>query len=480
MDDIIKEIRSEFNRIKNNRQEANLQYHVVSETFLKLSGYDVKEYEIGKSIVKGFIDIYVPTIGNDGIVIEVKNGYEPLMIKDITQAQRYIAHTQKRFAILTNGKEYVLLDFYIHSDYREEDALESYIVFWFNVFEAKGKGLTELKYFKYLNFENLCKKKSTYFFCDIARYRELKMGQGMKETSWTAYRCTLFQFFDFYAQNKPYKYEHEREGKACYENLSIEDFREFIKERKRNKEKSSIKTIENNFSHIYDMLHEFKKASRINNIILSESRMQNLFAYEETERKKKIDIIRVEDIQMVLKFMPKNRNANRNIVAFLLTISLGLERSQLMELKWTDFDKNLKHIVIDGRKIEICKLLQKYLSLLFEESKAKKIKLPYVLVTYYKKKYKKMSEWGINGIFDELANITDDEKWKNYSPKYLRNCLIMSLFEAKYPLEDIIYITGIDIKNISNYITMDMILAKKNGKINWDKLYSGILSEAVV
>lgn len=301
----------------------------------------------------------------------------------------------------------------------------------------------------------------------------------MKETSWTAYRCTLYSFFDMYSQNKIYKREFESEGKQCYENLSIEDFKEFIKNRKRNKDKSSKKTIENNFSHVYDMLHELKKHGRINNIILSESRMQNLFAYEQTKRKKEFCVIDAENIQIVLEVFMKRKNANRNIVAFLLTISLGLERSQLRVLKWDAFDKNLKHLTIDGRKIEICKVLQDYLHRLLNESKEKKIKSPYVLLTYYNKKYKQISEWGINGIFDELANITNDGRWRDYSPKYLRNCLIMSLFEAEYPLEKIIYITGIDIKNLPNYITTDMILNRKNIKIDWNNLYDGVLCRSV-
>lgn len=479
MDNIIKEIRNEFNRIENNCQEANLQFHVITNTFLDYCGYDVKNLVLGEPTVKGFTDIYVPTIGTEELIIEVKNGKHDLITKDIFQALRYAITRKQRFAILTNGKEYVLLDRYINSESQNNNDLKSYVVFWFNVFKAKGKDLTELKFFKYLNFENLYVNKSTHFFCDIARYREWKIGQGMSEGSWTAYRCTLNTFFDYYAQNKIYKYEFEDEGKLCYENLSIENFRGFIQERKRNKGNTSTRTIENNFSHVYDMLHELKKHGRISNIALSESRMQNLSAYGQTERKKEIAVINVEDIGKAIDFWRKRKNANRNIVVFLLTVSLGLERSQLIELKWESFDKNLKHIKIDGRKIELCKLLQEYLSLLRKESETKKIKSSYVLVVYYKKKYKKMSEWAINGIFDELKNITNDERWKNYSPKYLRNCLIVSLFEAKYPLEEIIYITGIDIKNIANYITMDMILARKDVKVNWNNLYKGALCRTV-
>lgn len=479
MKDVIEKIKSEFNRIEGSRQEGNIRYHIVQQTFLKYCGYDMGTLNLEKPTVRGFIDIYVPTIGKEALAVEVKNGKEPLQIKDISQALRYALDIRQRFAMLTNGKEYVLLDRYINSETQNDNNdLNSYVVFWFNIFEPKGKGLTELKYFKYLSFENLYEKKSTHFFCDIARYREWKYDQGMKESSWTAYRCTLYQFFDFYAQNKIYKREFESEGKQCYENLGIEDFKEFIKERKRNKDKSSKRTIESNFSHVYDMLHELKKHGRINNIILSESRKQNLFEYEQTNRKKEFGAIKAEDIQMVISFLEKRKDANRNIVVFLLTISLGLERSQLLDLMWDSFDKKLRYIIIDGRKIEMCGLLQKYLLNLSEERNEKKIKSPYVLQTYDGKKYKRIKEWGINNIFDELTDLTNDSKWRDYSPKYLRHCLIMSMIESEYPLEEIVYVTGIDIKNITNYITTDMILARKNVKINWKKLYSGVLCGA--
>lgn len=144
---------------------------------------------------------------------------------------------------------------------------------------------------------------------------------------------------------------------------------------------------------------------------------------------------------------------------------------------WDSFDKKLRCIIIDGRRIQMCELLQKYLLYLSEERKGRKAKTPYVLLSCSNGKYNKMSEWGINYIFDELVEITNDEKWRDYSPKYLRNCLILSLFKAKYSLEDIIYITGIDIKNIFNYITTDMILDRKNFKVNWQKLYDGVLCD---
>lgn len=480
MTDIIEKIRSEFNRIEDSRQEANLQHYVIINTFLKYFGYDIKHLEMGKRIVKGFCDIYVPTVGEEALIIEVKNGKKPLGVKDISQAINYAEDEQQRFSILTNGYEYVLLDRNIVANPKNhENKLESYIVFWFNIFKPRVKGLTELKYFKYLSFENLYKNKTTHFYADIARYREWKLEQGMKSTSFTAYRCTLYQFFDLYAQENIYKNKYESNGKKCYEKLDIDDFNKFISECKRHKSNSSIKTIENNFSHIYDMLRELQKHGRINNIILSDSRMMNLLEYEKTEKKKIPKAIKKEDIQTVINFYEKRENAYRNIVAFLLIISLGLERSQLIELKWDNLDISFRNIIIGGRKRVVCELLHEYLLLLYRDLKAKKAKSPYILQTFSEGKYVKMPERGINEIFDELKNISNDSKWKDYSPKYLKGCLILSLFEVNYSLEEILYITGIDIKNLPNYITTDMILNRKNVKIDWNHLYDGVLCSTV-
>ena len=52
--------------------------------------------------------------------IEVKNGKKPINVNDIVQVQRYVTSEGQRFAILSNGYEYVLLDFDIKPAYNRE------------------------------------------------------------------------------------------------------------------------------------------------------------------------------------------------------------------------------------------------------------------------------------------------------------------------------------------------------------------------
>lgn len=480
MEEIIKELRSEFNRRKDNLQEDNIRIHIIANTFLEYCGYDTTKCIYEAPTGKGYCDMLVPSIGNNAIVIEVKTGKRPLKIKDIDQVRGYADSKHQRFAILSNGYEYVLLDFGINSEpVIDGDALKSYVVFWFNIFQARGKELTELKYFKYLNFENMCKRQSTLFYCDIAQYREWKLEQGMKQVSWNAYRCTLYQFFDFYSRKVLYKNQFEAEGKRAYETLGMDSIKEFIKERKRNSENVSRDTINNNYTHIYNMLYELKKHGKIGYISLDDSRKQNLVEYEEKGQKKIYDTIKTEDIHEVIKFLKQGRNSTRDTVLFLLIVTLGLERSQLLKLTWDNFGSSFKYIIIDGRKIELCLILQRYLTQLYKDQKQNGVRSPYILQLYYNKRYKPMKEWNINDVFDNFAKITNDEKWKNYSPQYLRCCLIKTLFSTGYSIEDIIYITGIEIKNLANLIGTDEILERKNNKISWKQLYDGILCEKI-
>lgn len=478
VEEIIKELRSEFNKRKDNLQEDNIRIHIIANTFLECYGYDTKKCIYEAPTGKGYCDMLVPTIGDKALAIEVKTGKRALKIKDIDQVKRYADDKQQRFAILSNGYEYVLLDFNIKSaPIIDGDALKSYVVFWFNIFMARGQELTELKYFKYLSFENLYKRQSALFYCDVAQYREWKLEQGMKQVSWRVYQSTLYSFYDYYSQKVLYQKPFEPEGKRAYETLGMDSIKGFIKERKRGAENISKDTVNNNHTHIYNMLYELKKHGRIGYICLDDSRKQNLVEYEETEQKKNYDTIKTEDIQEVINFLKQGRNSTRDIVLFLLTVTLGLERSQLLELTWNNFDSNFKHIIVDGRKIELCLILQRYLARLYKEKRQNRVKIPHVLQIYYNKQYKPMREWNINDIFDNFAKITNDEKWKNYSPKYVRSCLIKTLFATGYSLEDIIYITGIDIKNLANLIDTDEILERKSEKVNWKQLYNGILCE---
>lgn len=476
MDNIILELRKSFNRFCDNANEENIKFHVIIDTFLKYYGYDLEQIEFEGNTTTGYCDIFVPVIGKRGLPIEVKNGKHKLQVDDIQQVRTYAEFYKEDKALLTNGNEFILLDFSIKpASTRKNGDYMAFVVFWFNISKPKGKDLTELKYFEYLNIKNLWEKQTTYFFCDIAQFREWKLEQGMKCDSWNAYRCTCFKFFSMYSHKVLNKKNYEAVGRRAYEKIDMDIFDEFVQKCKRKGNDTSTKTLRNNFSHIYNMLLELKKNNMIGYISLNDSRKKNLADYEETENRKMVTELYEQDICTIIDFFRKKKNSTRNIVIILLTVTLGMERSQLLKLRWEDFEKEFQIIIIEDRKIQLYPLIQKYLQQLYEENRQNKIKSPFVFQVKYNGKFRPMREWNINDVFDELKQMSKDEKWNNYSPKYVRNCLIRTLFNLGYSLEDIIYITGIDMINISKCISREDILQRDNIKINWENLYGGML-----
>ncbi len=468
MNNKIKELRKANNKWKDNMTEEQVKIYIVLP-FLKLYGYDTENLLFEKQIGKGFCDIWVPTGRNESLLVEVKSGGHTLNSDDIAQVHQYAVGKGQEYAILTNGFEYVLLNFskiIPAPRISGESAMMAYVVFWFNIFHAKGKNISELCYMEYLSYENIYNKHVTTYFCDIAQYKELKMKEGLKLNSWMVYRSTLFNFYDFFAK---------KHGRYGYERLMIDDFEEFIATCKRNGAGTSISTIENNYTHIYDMLYTLRKSGRNVVINLQAERYKGVENFDVTEKKKTFTPISETEIMTVLEFYSKRKNALRNCTLFLLVASLGMERSQIINLKWSDFDDKLENIYMGIRKIKISPLLVKYLKALYAEKKKNKIKLDYLFLSFYRKEYKQMNDSGINDVFDELAELGGDIDWKAYSPKYIRNRLIVTMFNVGYSLEDIIYITGIDLTNLSKYITVEMIYNRAKNAGNWKKLYNGLL-----
>ena len=115
LDNKIRELRTVFNKWKNELAEENIRFHVVLNTFLPLMGYETDNCKLEEKIGKGFCDIIVPIKDKQTLLVEVKNGWHVLDNNDIEQVKRYATSRGQEYAILTNGKEYILLDFNINS-----------------------------------------------------------------------------------------------------------------------------------------------------------------------------------------------------------------------------------------------------------------------------------------------------------------------------------------------------------------------------
>lgn len=157
---------------ESDRNEANIKEHVILRCFLEGYGYDVSKCLFEKSLGNGFCDIWYKLGKSNEITIETKRGDHPITISDIRQVMSYAKNKNAEFAILSNGYEFLLLDFNIVPEsYIEDEIIMSYVVFWFDIFKVKGSNVTLLQYFEYMSYENIVVSQLTKYFCDIAQYR---------------------------------------------------------------------------------------------------------------------------------------------------------------------------------------------------------------------------------------------------------------------------------------------------------------------
>lgn len=449
----VKEIKSRLNNL-NRLNEENVKVLIVVE-FLKVLGYDPNTFDFEHPVYhqNKRADIVIKANNTEYFYVETKRGDVELSQYDIIQLANYLNIRSIEWGLLTNGKELILLNNKIHTSLLEESALEDIIVFRINLLTGK-----EIKYLRFLSREAIFDTRVTNYFKDIAQFRAYKYPKG--KGSYKVYKGTLNNFFTYYA-DKENKYRP-------LEQIRVDEFEDFLIYEQEEKVNTGnpIKaqdTFKNKYSHIRSMLIELKKNRYITSHHFEEERNKLIdkFNYEETNKDK--TLLNQENIQIMLNFFENTENALRDTTILLLCIYMGLERSTIKDLQENMFEFKHNTIEIDGRKIPIPNKISFLVNRLIEENKSKGIRGRHLFYTYYSNKYNVISESAIHEMFKRLKNINPaDEKWGIFSAQYIRNCLIEKLFKNNYSIEEISYLTGMDLCNISKYISYDIICKQVN------------------
>lgn len=461
MDKIIEHIRSKYEKLKSAQmlKEENIKVNLVMYVFLAELGYDLDNCKLEEWRMPGECDICVKIPKEETgdkdeyLAIETKSGDSALGAKEIHQLINYMS--KETWGVLTNGIQYVLVNNKIDTSNTsitdDETLLLSKVVFWFDLSKARNY---DLKYFSYLSKDNIFINKTTTYFQYIAQFKALKFIN--KENSWGTYKSTLFQFFDYYS-NLMGKYRE-------LSRIDTDDFIKFIKLKQKSdnglpKSITSKKSINNSFSHLNEMFSTLE----IKNETFSKGRENILRVFEETEHKKSVNYLTVENISKIITYFEGKESAARNVAIFVLCAYIGMEKPKIYKLKWSSIDLTHNLLLIDNKKIPMCSILVYAFSKLDEFRKKNKIKGDYVFVTYYQGKYKPFQENTINGIFNSIVDIDSNvDMWKIFSPQYVRNCLFTALYESGMYLDEIMFLTGIDLKNIGKYITNQQIIDRQS------------------
>jgi integrase/recombinase XerD len=487
MDQIVSELRKAYNYISKNQPltEENIKINLVREVFLRQMGYDLINctYERDSKGKRSDISIAIHE-GREIFFIETKRGDEKLSCENVNQILNYLKAPGMEWGLITNGKEYILVNAKIDTppDLNNE-AYKHAVVFWFDIFEVRNQDRTEIKYFKYLEYECLFEKRTTSFYKDIAQFKALAFPDNKK--SWSTYKSTLSQFYDFFSEKRRSKYKN-----GILEEISPEDFRSFIEFKQSGESGARIVTssqsIANIYSHISSMLNTLKDNGKISRTLFDKGRSYGLEDFEITGNKKSDNYLTTENVRAAIEYYCDKNHGERDVCIFLLCASIGLERPNIIELLWDDVNLTDKkpYVRVGTREMELSPLLISCFKVILKEHKNEKIRSSYVFNTYYKGKYNPFSETTVNGVFDKLKNIGDEEKWSYFSPQYVRICLVDVLFDLGYSIDEIIFQTGIDIKNIHRYISNEDIISrqKKNQSqkgVTKKKIFNGLLEISI-
>lgn len=449
--DKIKEIKDRFNRLENLNEE-NIKIKIVLDILIAL-GYDSETFDFEHKVYHRdqIADIAIKINDKEYFYVEVKNGYNGLSEKNIIQLAGYLHTKSIEWGLLTNGKELILINDDIRTQSTEESALEDKIVLRINLMTIK-----KVNNLRFMSMEAIFETGVTKYFKAIAQFKAYKFPGDNK--NFNVYKGTLNNFFNYFI-DKENKY-------VDIEKIRVDEFKSFLEyeqDKKKNISRSvrSQSTFKNKYSHIRSMLQELKKQKYISHHNFEQERDKLIKELEYKEVSKDKNFFNEENVSEILKFMESTQSPVRNKVIFLLSIYMGLERSTLKNIETRMFDLEKKIIKIDERTIPLPSKLGLLVKELIKENKSKRIKGKYLFYTNYFKKYNVMTESAINDLFIRFKDINpNDKKWTVFSPQYIRECLIEKLFENNYSIEEISYVIGMDLKNISKYISSDKINSK--------------------
>lgn len=472
MKEIIDNIRKEYElQLQRNATEEDIKFHIIQYIFLKEMGFDLHECRFEENAFSGRQDI-VTGEGKDVLTIETKKPTPKSKIeyKDIEQVHRYLKNKGREWGLVTNGRQYVLVNATIQTNSSDDGkALLDDVVFDFDICKSKGKDITNHKFFKYLSKERLFNTKTTQFFRYVQQYRVWSDVNAIK--SWKDYVSTLYAFYDFLDE----KGRIFNNG-TTLELISIQDFNDFI-DFKTKSNSLSKSTINNNWSHISSMMKVLKKNRTISYSAFDAPREPQYNGAKE-EVIKNINYVTSANVKKIISFYKSRNDSSRNIAAFLLCLLYGFEKSDINELKWSQIRVKEKEIIIGNRVIKYNPMLESCLEEMSVTKKRGKNKLEYVFCTKHNGNYNKFKETTLNDIFDRIAEVGEEDFWKQFSPKYVKNCSIKVYFDAGYSLDEIIYLTGMEIKNIEpSYITTEEVLMRvKKGVVRKSDVLEGIFN----
>lgn len=134
---------------------------------------------------------------------------------------------------------------------------------------------------------------------------------------------------------------------------------------------------------------------------------------------------------------------------------------------WDNIDLSKGTINLENRSYKMDNLLKVSLKNIYAERARMKSKHSFVITTFSNNKFRKANSSTINAIFNCFENIDkNDSIWRSFSPQYARECLIRTMFESGYSLEQIAAYIGVDVTRIISSIPNEIIISEGKKRLN--------------
>lgn len=300
---------------------------------------------------------------------------------------------------------------------------------------------TDQKYLSYLSYDNILgEEPNTYFFRDIITYRN-KYFKGT-EKSWTAYHSTLKRFMDFCIKKRNMKYLGNGEG--VYNRINQNWFQDYIESRGN---MQSLSTVKNTFFYIKHFMGTMTENTAFE---ISSKELVARFPWlnSKVEQPEIMDALK---LKRAVRYLEKGKHGNRDAAILFMLLSFGLERRNLCQLEWeknVDIDK--KTLKIGGR----IHVLPEELVTVLKRLKKEQISSKYVFYSNSGNDNQPIRDAGINEVLGKLAEVDrNDTYYRQLTPANIRNAVFKHLLRQGERIEEIIYLLGIDISNLSSYIS---------------------------
>lgn len=418
--DDIKEIQKKVVILQNCSEDAN-ESNTRSKLvvpFLQKLGFEENWFFYENPVVKGkaIPDITVKVNGKVILFVEVKKvSTNKIESKDLHQIISYLNSKNIEWGILTNGKEYVLVNNEIKGEYFDTEVIR------YNIF-----GLYDSSILSCFSYKNLFVNKLSYYKKYLKQYKIFRLKQKNNYHSWSRYNETIEKYFIYLE----YKF-----GFREIKYLSEDDFVNFIKSsiltsknNKSSKSINSIKTIVNKYSHIRNFYDLFLK-NNLNNLV-----NENPFKiiYSDLELSEIYDLsynlepepLSNEEIEYILEGYEATREPERNRIMFLLCLYCGVKREDLANLKISDIDFENRTIKFNDMifvfPIEFIKKIEIYIN----EYRNKEFNSDY----FFARKYEGYSEEPIenSSINDMIKKASGFLKTKSrniqINPEKIKEC----------------------------------------------------------